>query len=761
MKVVAFIPIKLNNQRLPGKNTMLLNGRPLCDYLFNTIKDIDSIDRKYVYCSSEDIVPYIPDGIQFLKRDPYLDGFQVKGLEIIERFVSEIDADIYILTHVTQPFIKPSSIKTALNEVINGGYDSAFSVIEMQDYCWYKAHPLNYNMQDIATTQNLEPVYMETGAFFIFKKEVFAQYHQRIGKNPFMYAVDSFEAIDIDTAEDFEFAKAVSQYLVGEAPDFSRNKNVKILDCTLRDGGRIFNCAFNDNEIKQISYKLANAKIDIVEIGFLRDKNKVEYKGNSTFFTDVEQIKPFIDKSRNCIYVAFIDYGMFDFDSLKPYDGTSIDGLRIGFTKSNFTNNLPDLIEKIKLVKEYGYRVFIQTVNSLNYTDKELLVLINIVNQIKPYSFGIVDTYGAMYVDDIHRIYTLIDRYLNKNIAIDFHSHNNYQLSFAFAQEMIKLSQGKRQIIIDATLNGMGKGAGNLNTELIADFLVRILHYDYEFDNILDIIDEHIYDYGKTYSWGYSIPALMAGIYKSHPNNVIYLTEKFRLDTKDIKYIMSMIDPQTRQIYDYDNIERLYIEYTANKIDDSDALTKLESLIGEDEILVMVPGHTIVSYQAIISEYIQQIDPFIISINFMLNNERSIAFFGNQKRYNNNDAGKQIRVITSNIKSHNVNDIVVNYESLIMREGKYFDSSTIMLLNLLRRLNVRKLSIAGFDGYIAGKENYLSDSLTVKRFESEYDVLNNELMTMFTKFVKRVSNKCEIKFITPSIFEKVFLNELC
>jgi 4-hydroxy 2-oxovalerate aldolase len=754
MKVALFIPIKLNNQRLPGKNTMLLNGRPLCDYLFNTVKDIDIIDRKYVYCSNEDIIPYIPEGIQFLKRDSYLDGFQVKGLEIIERFVNEIDADIYILTHVTQPFTKSSSIKTALNEVINGTYDSAFSVIEMQDYCWYKGKPFNYNMQDIVTTQNLDPVYVETGAFFIFKKEVFTKYHQRIGENPFMYVVDSFEAIDIDTIEDFEFAKAASLYLAEKDTDFSSNKNVKILDCTLRDGGRIFNCEFNDDEIKQISYKLTNAKIDIVEIGFLRDKSKVEYKGNSTFFTDVEQIKPFVDKNRNCIYVAFIDYGMFNFDTLKPCDGTSVNGLRLGFTKRDFIYDLPDLIEKFKLVKEYGYHLFIQTVNSLNYTDDELRVLINIANQIKPYSFGIVDTYGAMYVDDIHRIYSLIDCYLNKGIAIDFHSHNNYQLSFAFAQEIIKLSQGKRQIIIDATLNGMGKCAGNLNTELIADFLVRMLHYDYEFDNILDIIDEHIYDFSKTYSWGYSIPALMAGIYKSHPNNVIYLTEKFRLDTKDIKYIMSMIDPQIRQIYDYDNIERLYIEYIANKIDDREALIKLKSLIGEDEILVMVPGNTIVSHQDNINEYIQQNDPFVISINFIADIKKSVAFFGNQKRYNN-DTGEKMIVITSNIKSHNNNDIIVNYESLIMREGKYFDNSTIMLLNLLRKLNVRKLSIAGFDGYIAGKENYSSDSLTIKRHESEYDELNAELMAMFTKFVKTIFNKCEIKFITPSIFDKV------
>lgn len=212
MKVVSFIPIKLNNQRLPGKNTKLLNGRPLCDYLFSTILNVPEIDEKYVYCSDEAIKPYIPEGLIFLKRDKYLDGFQVKGLEIIEFFLREVDADIYVLTHVTQPFTKSETVRDALSHVISGEYDSAFSCVSIQDYCWFRGKPLNYNMKDIVTTQNLEPVYMETGAFFIFTKEVFKKNHQRIGERPYMAVIDQLEAVDIDTADDFEFAEVVARY---------------------------------------------------------------------------------------------------------------------------------------------------------------------------------------------------------------------------------------------------------------------------------------------------------------------------------------------------------------------------------------------------------------------------------------------------------------------------------------------------------------------------------------------------------------------
>ncbi len=213
MKVVSFIPIKLNNQRLPGKNLLDLAGRPVCDYLFNTVAGIDEIDEKYVYCSDEKICPYIPDKLTFKKRDARLDGYLVKGLEIIEAFVNDVDADIYVLTHVTQPFTKADSIRNALAKVVSGEYDSAFSAVALQDYMWYQGKPFNYDLTDIVRTQELEPVYMETGAFFIFRKEVFTKLHRRIGEHPYIYEIDQFEAVDIDTQEDFDFAKVVAEYL--------------------------------------------------------------------------------------------------------------------------------------------------------------------------------------------------------------------------------------------------------------------------------------------------------------------------------------------------------------------------------------------------------------------------------------------------------------------------------------------------------------------------------------------------------------------
>lgn len=415
------------------------------------------------------------------------------------------------------------------------------------------------------------------------------------------------------------------------------------------------------------------------------------------------------------------------------------------------------MIRCANIIKSKGYKLFIQGVNSLNYSDKELLELVEMVNEIHPYSFGIVDTYGAMYIDDVDRLYGLINNNMDKDICINFHSHNNYQLSFALAQEVIKLSNGVRKVIIDGTLAGMGKVAGNLNLELLIDFLVRKMHYDYEFNDILDIIDDYVYKYAMKHKWGYSIPAMMAGIYKSHPNNVIYLTEKFRLETKDIGNILSMIDPASRQRYDYDLIQKLYIEYVSDKVNDYESICRLRELFEGKSILVMAPGHSLITNKTEIATFIKRNNPIVVSVNFISDNNNAYAFFGNQKRY---DSCEKLRkekkiIISSNIHTNSKTDILVNYHSLINRGYKYFENSTIMLLNLLKRISPKCIYIAGFDGFSSVLDNNYSDnSYQNDRHSNEFETLNKEITDMLQDIIETLGADCPIKFITPSRYVK-------
>lgn len=211
MKVVALVPIKLNNVRLPNKNILDLAGKPLCSYMTSNLLNVQGIDECYVYCSDESIMDYMPEGMKFLKRDKYLDGNLVKGQEIYERFIKEVDADVYVLAHATAPLIKKESIQNALDKVLNEGYDSALSVKKVQTFVWYQGKTLNYDLNDIPRTQDIDPIYYETSAFFIFKKEVFTEMgKRRIGEKPYFQEVDDMEAVDIDYLEDFRLAETIA-----------------------------------------------------------------------------------------------------------------------------------------------------------------------------------------------------------------------------------------------------------------------------------------------------------------------------------------------------------------------------------------------------------------------------------------------------------------------------------------------------------------------------------------------------------------------
>ncbi len=209
MKVVALVPIKLNSQRLPNKNILPIAGHPLCWHLCNSLLNVRSIDEVYVYCSDEKVVSYLPDGIIFKKRNKKLDEDSVKGFQIYESFIGEVDADIYVLAHTTSPFIKSSTISNALNHVINGDNDSSFSAERIQTFAWYNGKPINYDLNDVPRTQDITPIWVETSAFFIFKKEIFTINRRRIGYNPFIQEVSGLEAVDIDEKKDYELACAL------------------------------------------------------------------------------------------------------------------------------------------------------------------------------------------------------------------------------------------------------------------------------------------------------------------------------------------------------------------------------------------------------------------------------------------------------------------------------------------------------------------------------------------------------------------------
>ncbi len=533
----------------------------------------------------------------------------------------------------------------------------------------------------------------------------------------------------------------------------TNSNQIEILDCTLRDGGRLIDCAFRDGQVSGIVRRLNSARIDIIEIGFLREN--AAWSGDSTFFRRIEQAESLLPEGTGQRYTLFIDYGYYAAEDLPAAPEKINVGIRYGFTKKDFLENRETLKREMLEIKGRGYPLYFQCVNTVGYSVSELLSLIALANEILPVSFGIVDTYGSMYQDDLDRIFSLVDSELNRHIAIDFHGHNNMQMAFALAQRCVKLCQGRRKLILDATLEGMGKCAGNLGTELVAHYLNQKHGRNYEFDQLLDAADEFIGGFKQDHPWGYSLPAFMAGIYQAHPNNVIYLTSKFRLASKDIRKILSLIEEPKRQRYDYDNIQRIYKNYFSMPYDDNQSIDWLKKQLSGRPVLLIAAGNTVITHKKNIENYIQRENPVIISVNFVFSQE-GYAFFGNDRRYQKlPDIPKGMDILlTSNVEARTGAEHIFNYTRCIAESGNYFDNSALMLLNLLSCTGTGKIRIAGMDGFSMETANYFNDSDMEPRCGAQFEVVNRELEEHLRRFAQSNRGHIDIRFITPSRFEE-------
>ncbi len=210
MKIAAFVPVKLNNERAPGKNTKRFDdGTPLITHFLKTLVQVPEIDELYVFCSQQKITDYIVPGVRFLKRPESLDTKDATPQDIISTFMSMVDADVYMVCHCTSPFVKAERFSECIQKVCEEGYDSAFTGEKIQRLMWHNGQPLNFDAANVPRTQDLPVYYNEVSAAYVFKKETFETLHRRIGLNPYICEVSGVECVDIDYPEDFEIANAI------------------------------------------------------------------------------------------------------------------------------------------------------------------------------------------------------------------------------------------------------------------------------------------------------------------------------------------------------------------------------------------------------------------------------------------------------------------------------------------------------------------------------------------------------------------------
>lgn len=531
-------------------------------------------------------------------------------------------------------------------------------------------------------------------------------------------------------------------------------QSLKLLDCTLRDGGYINDWEFGRNNLLSIYERLVSSGVDIIEVGFIDDRRPFDI--NRSIFPDTVSIKKIYGAipKKAPITVGMIDYGTCKLENIQPASESWIDGIRVIFKK----HLMKEAMEYCAALKEKGYKVFSQLVSITSYNDDELLQLIDLVNKVEPYAVSMVDTYGLLTPMDLLHYYEILDANVNDSIQIGFHAHNNMQLGYANALTFIQ-KKTNRSIVVDGTLYGMGKSAGNDPIELVADWLNKNRDTSYNIDQMLEAIEESIIDIYKKFPWDYKTFFYLSAKNKCHPNYVTYLQEKANLSVSDLDKLLYKIQPEENKLlYKKDIAVSLYDSYQKALLEGNDELKHLENDLKGKKILILGPGKNINLQENKVRSFIENEKPLCISINYIPENLKcDTVFLTKTNRYLEMtekllDSAKDIKILaTSNLTSkNNCFDYVVNREPLLERDEQIIDNSFIMLLKVLSSCGVKEIYCAGLDGYSDREDNYFNPKMEYSFVKAEASRINRHIKTI----VNDMRSSMKIEFITYSHYQE-------
>lgn len=515
--------------------------------------------------------------------------------------------------------------------------------------------------------------------------------------------------------------------------------NINLLDCTLRDGGYICGWRWGLLRSRAIINNLVRAGIDVVEVGFLQ--NVEEYDENITTCSRIEELNRLLpNRHGNTQFAAMAMCSNYDISRLSPYNGQGIELIRV--TAHDY--DLDEGFNFAARIKSLGYKVSINPINIMGYRTAEVLAIIKKVNEIAPYQFSVVDTFGSMKLRDMRRILLLADHELNQDIRLGLHLHENMSLSVSLAQSFLDF-KFQRDVTIDASLMGIGRVPGNLPIELIADHINDDFGGTYEIEYLLDSIEEHTsIMYGEA-AWGYNPLYFLSARYNLHRNYSEFYHGKGDLTHRDISKIFEHFDDGKKTAFDKVYAERLYYEYKANNIDDSADQEKLAEILKGCDILILAPGATLKTQRSVIQNYISSKKPVIIAVNFVpYDYDIDFAFFGNTRRYQMLDNHSCRIIASSNVQADQA-DFCLNYMKLINKNDKLINSIALILRFLLS-IDIQHVSLAGADGYHKSGQNYFDEHL--RSVNENIDDINSYTGNL----LKSVG--VELNFITPSLYEK-------
>lgn len=502
--------------------------------------------------------------------------------------------------------------------------------------------------------------------------------------------------------------------------------NFKLLDCTIRDGGYLNNWNFDKRPVREVYRSASKAGVDIVEMGYRSSAMDFDKKTYGLWRFSEEKV---LREATEGIYGAKIAL-MADFGKAKESDFTEkdqsvIDIIRMACHKNDIANAVK-LLEKIK---RKGYQVSLNAMGYSNYTPREQKKLVSAVKNSNLDMVYVVDSYGSLFPGQIK---PMLEPLLEiPGIKVGFHPHNGLQMAFANTLEAIQAGAH----VVDSTFYGMGRGAGNLPTEIIVLYAELMGNKKYNVIPILNCIDAYFMPLHKKWGWGYQLPFMLSGMYKCHPNYAKNLVEFREYTIGDICKGMEFIEKANSIGYSQEVFKNLVDGGLVGRFKETKNAKSTKTMVRKEarapyidrhkgrDFLILANGPTLKKYKPAIDKLIKKIDPVIMGANNISGMYAPhYHAFNNKKRFMmySDTVSKESKLFLS---QHFPKDLISEYTDSEYEKIYYKDNFnadfdiksgvvqancrtiSILLLGVAIAMGAKRIFAAGMDGYVDLKKN--------------------------------------------------------
>lgn len=338
--------------------------------------------------------------------------------------------------------------------------------------------------------------------------------------------------------------------------------SLKVLDCTLRDGGQgledfakngIKTEFFTEEERNKIASCVRDSGIDIVELGSMAES--VENKEKFAIYRNVEELSRHIPKriNTNQMYVGLYIGPDTPLNEIPSWNPELVDGIRVILRYSELEKS----INYCAALAKKGFKVFMQPMLTMRYTDEDLDKVIYAANEMGAFAVYFVDSFGYMNEQDVERLFHYYVEKLDPKIHIGFHAHNNMERAFGNVRYFIEHFKG-RDRIVDSCVTGMGQGAGNLQTEVLVDYLNKNYGTDYDFNEILSVCEMlNKFRMHDLETWGYTPLRLIPAIHNAAYKYAVAMRIQYDMSLIEINNVLSRAPDELKHRYTPENLKKL------------------------------------------------------------------------------------------------------------------------------------------------------------------------------------------------------------